>query len=202
MLLRKLRKLCCTLCKTRIYSLLRAKCIDLSLLIDYGTRYFKDVMRYYYCQFSPVSALQRLLTIEISQIQFISVSAEQRFVIKGNIRRYFRDPAQCPLSPLNRDFTVLKYCWFSVSRHSKQIKIKIKTVQQIKSRIWEMKGGKYAKTLAKIQVRGVFRIQDIRRNVLPRFIEICMGTPCWCSTRMSTNMAGGNRINCLDGKIS
>jgi len=26
------------------------------------------------------------------------------------------------------------YCWFSVSRHSKQIKIKIKTVQQIKSR--------------------------------------------------------------------
>ena len=30
------------------------------------------------------------------------------------------------------------YCWFSVSRHSKQIKIKIKTVQQIKYRISEM----------------------------------------------------------------
>ena len=35
------------------------------------------------------------------------------------------------------------------------------------SRIWEMKGGTYTKTLAKIQVRGIFRIRDIRRNVLP-----------------------------------
>ena len=45
-----------------------------------------------------------------------------------------------------------------------------------------MKGGKYAKTLAKIQVRGIFLIRDIRRNVLPIFIEICMETPCWCSS--------------------
>ena len=73
------------------------------------------------------------------------------------------------------------YCWFSVSRNSKQIKINIKTVQKIKSRIWEIKGGTYTKTLAKIQVRGIFRIQDIRRNVLPKLIEICMETPCWCS---------------------
>ena len=35
-------------------SLLTAKCIDLSLLIDYST-YFKEVIKYY-CQFSPVSA--------------------------------------------------------------------------------------------------------------------------------------------------
>ena len=55
---------------------------------------------------------------------------------------------------------------FSVT-HSKQIKIKIKTVQQIKSGIWEMKGGKYTKILAKIQVRGIFRIRDVRRNVYP-----------------------------------
>ena len=39
-----------------------------------------------------------------------------------------------------------------------------------------MKGGKYTKTLAKIQVRGIFRIRDIRRNVLPKFIEFCMET--------------------------
>ena len=45
------------------------------------------------------------------------------------------------------------------------MKIKIKTVQKVKSRIWEMKGGTYAKTLAKIQVRGLFRIRDIRRAV-------------------------------------
>ena len=44
-----------------------------------------------------------------------------------------------------------------------------------------MKGGTYTKTVAKIQVRGIFRIRDIRRNVLPKFIEICMETLCWCS---------------------
>ena len=37
-----------------------------------------------------------------------------------------------------------------------------------------MKEGTYTKTLAKIQVRGIFRIRDIRRNVLPKLIEICM----------------------------
>ena len=41
----------------------------------------------------------------------------------------------------------------------------------MKSRIWEMKGGKYAKTLAKFQVRGIFRIRDIRRNVLDRGMQ-------------------------------
>ena len=34
-----------------------------------------------------------------------------------------------------------------------------------------MKGGKYAKTLAKIQVIGIFNIRDIGRNVLPKFID-------------------------------
>ena len=52
---------------------------------------------------------------------------------------------------------------------------------QNRSRIWEIKGGTYTKTLAKIQDRGIFRIRDIRRNVLPKLIEICMETPCWCS---------------------
>ena len=81
----------------------------------------------------------------------------------------------------NNPRTLNSYCWFPVSRHSKQIKIKIKIVQQIKSRIWEMKGGTYTKTLGKIQVRGIFRVRDIRRNVL--LMEICMETPCWCSPR-------------------
>ena len=40
----------------------------------------------------------------------------------------------------------------------------------MKSGIWEIKGGKYTKTLAKIQARRIFRIRDIRRNVLPKFI--------------------------------
>ena len=37
----------------------------------------------------------------------------------------------------------------------------------MKSGIWEMKGGKYSKTLAKIQAGRIFRMGDIRRNVLP-----------------------------------
>ena len=48
--------------------------------------------------------------------------------------------------------------WCSVSRH---IKIKIETVQWIKSGIWEKKEGKYSKTLAKIQVTAVFPKRDI-----------------------------------------
>ena len=40
-----------------------------------------------------------------------------------------------------------------------------------------MKGGTYIKTLAKIQVRGIFRIRDIWRNVLPKLIKICIETP-------------------------
>ena len=34
-----------------------------------------------------------------------------------------------------------------------------------------MKGGKYTMTLAKIQVIRIFRIRDIRRKVLPKFIR-------------------------------
>ena len=50
------------------------------------------------------------------------------------------------------------------------------------SRIWEMKGGKYTKTLDKIWVEGIICIRDIRGNVLPKFIELCIETPCWSSS--------------------
>ena len=36
---------------------------------------------------------------------------------------------------------------------------------------------RYTKTLAKIQVTAIFLIEDMRRNVFPKFIEICMETP-------------------------
>ena len=48
------------------------------------------------------------------------------------------------------------------------------------SKIGEMKEGKYAKPLPKIQVTAIFLKQDMRRNVLTKFIEICMETLCWC----------------------
>ena len=52
-----------------------------------------------------------------------------------------------------------------------------------------MKGATYTKTLAKIQVRGIIRMRDIRRNVLPKLTEICMEVLTW----MSSSMAGGNQ---------
>ena len=42
------------------------------------------------------------------------------------------------------------------------------------------KEGKYPQTLGEIQVTAVFLKQDMRRNFLPKFIEIFMETPCWC----------------------
>ena len=55
-----------------------------------------------------------------------------------------------------------------------------------------MKEGTYAKTVAKIQVRGIFRIRDIRRNVLPKLIEIpgrdLYGDAIVVLTWMSSNM--------------
>ena len=44
----------------------------------------------------------------------------------------------------------------------------------------EKKEGAYANTLAKIQVTANFLMEDMRRNFLPKFIEICKETPCWC----------------------
>ena len=59
-------------------------------------------------------------------------------------------------------------------------KSKSKPFNTKKYGIWEMKGGKYTKTLAKVQSRRIFCLRDIRRNFLAKFIEICMETPCWC----------------------
>lgn len=48
----------------------------------------------------------------------------------------------------------------------------------MESRIGEKIEGNYANTLAKIQVTENFLIEDMRRNFLPKFIEICVETPC------------------------
>ena len=55
-----------------------------------------------------------------------------------------------------------------------------------------MKGGTYIKTLAKIQVRGIFRIRDNRRNVLAKLIET-YGDAMLVLTWMSSNMTDGNQ---------
>ena len=43
-----------------------------------------------------------------------------------------------------------------------------------------MKEDKYTKSLAKNQVCVIFDMQDIRENVLPEFIKLCMEMPYWC----------------------
>ena len=57
----------------------------------------------------------------------------------------------------------------------------------IKNKNREIKGDKCANIRAQIQVRAVFRARDIRRIVLPKFIEFCMET-----LRGATNMAARN----------
>ena len=67
----------------------------------------------------------------------------------------------------------------------------IKAIQQIKSRIKEVKEDEHSNCLAKIQVCEIFRAGDIRRNVLLKFITLCMETPCLCPSK-GTNMAAGS----------
>ena len=58
--------------------------------------------------------------------------------------------------------------------------VRMQTSQYRMFRIWETKEDKYTKSLAKNQICGIIRMRDIRKNVLPKFIRLCMETPCWC----------------------
>ena len=59
-------------------------------------------------------------------------------------------------------------------------KLKIVTIQRIKSRLWYTIDDWYIKNLAKNQVSAVFHSRVICRSVSPKFIELCMETPCLC----------------------
>ena len=72
----------------------------------------------------------------------------------------------------------------------------IKTIQQIKSRIKEVKEDEHSNSLAKIQVCAIFRAGDIRRNVLPKFIRLCMETPCLCPSE--GHKYGGRKLTETD----
>ena len=56
----------------------------------------------------------------------------------------------------------------------------IKTIQQIKSRVKEVKEDEHSNSVARIQVCAMFRGGDIRRNVLLKFVRLCVETPCLC----------------------
>ena len=55
-----------------------------------------------------------------------------------------------------------------------------------------MKEDKYTKNLAKNQVYAKVGVPDFRKNVLPKFIKLCMETPCLRPCQ-GYNMAEGNQ---------
>ena len=55
----------------------------------------------------------------------------------------------------------------------------MQTIVYRESQIWEIKEDIYTKSLTKNQVCAIFHMQDIRKNVLCKFIKLCMETPCW-----------------------
>ena len=63
----------------------------------------------------------------------------------------------------------------------------------IKSRIKEIKEDKYSNSLAKVQVYAMFRAGDIPRNVLLKFIRLCMETPCLCPSE--GHKYGGRKLS-------
>ena len=79
-------------------------------------------------------------------------------------------------------------CLFAIFIHSHSINVLISLIysrfslrwESRKSRIWEMKEDKYTKSLAKNQVYAIVHMWGIRKNVLPKFIKLCMETPCLC----------------------
>ena len=56
-----------------------------------------------------------------------------------------------------------------------------------------MKEDKFTKSLAKNQVCAIFHVRDVRKNVLPKFIKLCIETPSVCVPSRGTNMATGNQ---------
>ena len=71
----------------------------------------------------------------------------------------------------------LNYSRFSPVMWSK---LKIVTIQWIKSRIWDTIDDWYINNLAKNQVSAVFQSRVICRSVTAKVIELCMETPSLC----------------------
>ena len=59
-------------------------------------------------------------------------------------------------------------------------KLKTITIQWIRPRTWDAIDDWYINNLSKNQVSAVFHSRVICRSVSPKFIELCMETPCLC----------------------
>ena len=87
---------------------------------------------------------------------------------------------------LRRDF---RNSWFSLVMWRK---LKTVTIQWIKSRIGDTIDDWYINNLAKNQVFAVFHSRVICRSVSPKFIELCMETPCLCPSE--GHKYGGRKV--------
>ena len=74
-------------------------------------------------------------------------------------------------------------------------KLKLVTIQQINSRIWDMIDDNNINNLAKNnQVSAGFHSRAIRKSVSPKFIELCMETPCLCPSSSEGHKHGGRDV--------
>ena len=72
------------------------------------------------------------------------------------------------------------------------IKTKIVTIQCLKSRIWDTMDDGHINNLAKTQLPAVFHSRVICRTVSPKFVELCMETPCLCPSEGHKH--GGRKV--------
>ena len=75
---------------------------------------------------------------------------------------------------------------------SRVIKPKIVTIQCFKSRIWDTIDEGHINNLAKTQLPAVFHSRVICRTVSPKFVELCMETPCLCPSEGHKH--GGRKV--------
>ena len=72
------------------------------------------------------------------------------------------------------------------------IKTKIVAIRWTKSRILDKIDDWYINNLAKNQVSAVFHSRVICRSLSPKFIDLCMETPCLCPSE--GNKHGGRKV--------
>ena len=71
-------------------------------------------------------------------------------------------------------------------------KLKIITVEWMKSRIWDTIDDWFINIVTKNRVFAVFHSWVICRSVPPKFIELCMETPCLCP--LGGHKHGGHKV--------
>ena len=87
--------------------------------------------------------------------------------------------------PFGRSFRFIALIKLFSVFTSHVIKIKIVTIQWKKSRVWDTIDDWYINNLAKNQVSAAFHSRAICRSVSPKFIELCMETPCLCPSEVT-----------------